>query len=51
MTRHAENVDPYTADKSCFECRSCGSRTRTEERLYECPDCGGTVKNIAVTRE
>jgi hypothetical protein len=51
MTQQAESVDPYTADDCCFECQHCGSRTRSEERLHECPSCGGVVKNIAVTRE
>jgi Zn finger protein HypA/HybF involved in hydrogenase expression len=51
MTQHAAELDPYTADDACFECQSCGSRTRSEERLHDCPSCGGRLKNIAIPRE
>lgn len=51
MTQHAQSIDPYTAEDACFECQSCGSRTRSDERLHECPSCGGMLKNIAIPRE
>jgi len=51
MTHNAASIDPYTAEDACFECRHCGSRTRSDERLSACPSCGGPVENIAIPRE
>nr|WP_226908714.1 rubrerythrin-like domain-containing protein [Haloferax massiliensis] len=39
------------AQRGCQECRSCRTRTVSETHLSECPDCGGSVRNIAVARE
>ena len=42
--------DPYTPDRSYYECRDCGYR-ETSESLGSCPECGGRTRNIAVARE
>ncbi|MFC4989725.1 MULTISPECIES: rubrerythrin-like domain-containing protein [Saliphagus] len=43
--------DPYTSDRSYYECRDCGSRATAERTPAACPDCGGRVRNIGVPRE
>jgi rRNA maturation endonuclease Nob1 len=44
--------DPYTPPGAyIYECQGCGGRVESESRLGKCPDCGGTVRNIAVPRE
>jgi Zn finger protein HypA/HybF involved in hydrogenase expression len=51
MVINNATVDPYTPERGYFECLTCGDRTTSTDRLTECPDCGGTVQNIAVARE
>ncbi|WP_416839718.1 rubrerythrin-like domain-containing protein [Haloferax sp. DFSO52] len=41
----------WTVSGGYFECRSCGTRTVSERFLAVCPNCGGSVRNIAVARE
>lgn len=43
-------IDPYTPDRSYYECLNCTYR-ETAESLGHCPECGGRVRNIAVARE
>ncbi|AEH37851.1 rubrerythrin-like domain-containing protein [Halopiger xanaduensis] len=43
-------TDPYSPDRSYYECRDCGHR-ETAESLESCPECDGVVRNIAVARE
>jgi Zn finger protein HypA/HybF involved in hydrogenase expression len=44
--------DPYTPEGSyIYECVTCTERIESEERVGECPDCSGAVRNIAVPRE
>lgn len=43
--------DPFTTDAYRYECPGCGARTRADQPLGSCPDCGGSVRNIAVPRE
>ncbi|RKD97175.1 rubrerythrin-like domain-containing protein [Halopiger aswanensis] len=43
-------MDPYSPDRSYYECRDCGYR-ETAESLEACPECDGAVRNIAVARE
>lgn len=43
--------DPHARDKPTYECVDCGKRLEDEDidgRL--CPDCGGYLQNIGVTR-
>lgn len=51
MVLNNTDLDPYTADRGYYECHACGSRTTSEQHVGACPDCGGTVRNIAVARE
>jgi len=44
-------IDPYDPDTGYYECRACGHRETSEERLTACPVCGSTVRNLAVPRE
>jgi len=43
--------DPYTPERSYYECRGCGSRQSATRMPESCPECGGFVRNIAVPRE
>lgn len=44
--------DPYTPTGAyIYECRDCLTRIRSSTVIRECPECGGTVQNIAVARE
>jgi Zn finger protein HypA/HybF involved in hydrogenase expression len=51
MVINNSTVDPYSPSRGYFECLVCGSRTTSETRLTECPECAGSVQNIAVPRE
>lgn len=43
--------DPYTPSTYRFECRSCLTVLPTDERLSDCPECGGPLRNVAIPRE
>jgi Zn finger protein HypA/HybF involved in hydrogenase expression len=44
--------DPYTPTGAyIYECTECRTRIESEERIGDCPDCEGAVRNIAVPRE
>ena len=43
--------DPYTPEKSRYECVDCLNRVTTDGTVWTCPDCGGRMKNVAVPRE
>jgi Zn finger protein HypA/HybF involved in hydrogenase expression len=44
--------DPYPRSTARrYECRSCLSVVVAEERVTDCPECGGRVKNVSVPRE
>ncbi|MEM4780185.1 MAG: rubrerythrin-like domain-containing protein [Halalkalicoccus sp.] len=45
------NPDPYRSDEPYYECVECHGRTAGVAHLGRCPDCGGTVRNLAVARE
>jgi Zn finger protein HypA/HybF involved in hydrogenase expression len=45
------DIDPYTPEVSTYECQTCSHRVTVEGHQGACPECGGTVKNIAVPRE
>jgi len=42
--------DPQSRNESYYECPVCGLRVEGED-LVACPECGGQVRNISVTRE
>ena len=44
-------TDPYTPTEAetRYECTECLGRT-TGDAPGECPDCGGTVRNLSVPR-
>jgi ribosomal protein L37E len=45
-------TDPYEPPGEYhYECRECGGRSWSDERLGACPECGGAVENLAVPRE
>jgi rRNA maturation endonuclease Nob1 len=44
--------DPYTMTGTyIYECVACAERVESEDRIGDCPSCGGVVQNIAVPRE
>jgi len=45
------DIDPYSPSEGVFECLGCGGRTRSNSHPGTCPECDGTVRNIAVSRE
>lgn len=40
-----ETEPPYT-----YECADCGERVEADTRPGECPECGGEMQNISVSR-
>ena len=48
-----QEVDPYTttAETAYYECASCAGRITSDEHVAVCPDCGGRMQNIVVSRE
>jgi len=42
-------TDPHSPSEKRYECTECLNRT-TDESVGECPECGGTVRNVAVGR-
>ncbi|GAB6877935.1 hypothetical protein JCM17823_02090 [Halorubrum gandharaense] len=51
MTPTHNEIDPYSPSNGYFECLDCGHRESGVERLADCPECAGEVRNIAVARE
>ncbi|WP_436924501.1 rubrerythrin-like domain-containing protein [Halosimplex amylolyticum] len=43
--------DPYTAERSRYECTDCLHRVTTDGSIGSCPECGGRMRNVAVPRE
>ena len=43
-------TDPYDPDESYHECMDCHSRVAGEGG-GDCPECGGPLRNLAVSRE
>lgn len=48
MIQHAPSD---ATDEKLYECESCLSRTAASSRPTACPDCDGSLRNIAVPRE
>ncbi|SIR17585.1 hypothetical protein SAMN05421858_1698 [Haladaptatus litoreus] len=34
-----------------YECEQCGNRVSALKHPGECPDCGGEMRNVSVSRE
>lgn len=51
MVENLTTIDPYSPSDGYFECLDCGNRESSVDRLSACPQCDGTVRNIAVPRE
>lgn len=51
MVLNNSAIDPYSPSDGYFECLECGYRETSGDRVTECPDCAGRVRNIAVARE
>ena len=46
------NADPYHPTPAYeFECADCGERVRAEHSPGPCPNCGGVLLDVSVTRE
>ncbi|WP_143920340.1 rubrerythrin-like domain-containing protein [Halorhabdus utahensis] len=43
--------DPYTPSTYRLECRSCLTVLRRDDRIGQCPECGGRLRNLAIPRE
>ncbi|WP_157525937.1 rubrerythrin-like domain-containing protein [Halorientalis sp. IM1011] len=41
---------PCGDGEDLYECRDCGARRWTEDRLTSCPDCDGRVENLTKPR-
>jgi Zn finger protein HypA/HybF involved in hydrogenase expression len=44
-------VDPFDPSDPMYECYECGHRVETAGHTGGCPQCDGTVKNIAISQE
>ncbi|AUX10231.1 small CPxCG-related zinc finger protein [Halalkaliarchaeum desulfuricum] len=51
MTVYNSRIDPYEASYDYYECVTCGYREVPSDGPSECPDCGGWMRDIAVSRE
>ena len=44
--------DPYERESAfIYECLDCSTHVRSEATVTDCPECGGSVRNIGVPRE
>jgi hypothetical protein len=43
--------DPYVRSVGTYECVVCGARERSSSNPGVCRVCGGTLVNLAVSRE
>jgi rubrerythrin len=50
MTLHFPTLHATVDASAQFECTACGGRFADADGSRRCPDCGATVKNIAVPR-
>lgn len=47
-----QEVDPYDPEPPfTYECVACGYRLKADSRPEACPECGGEMRDISVTRE
>ncbi|EMA44692.1 rubrerythrin-like domain-containing protein [Halococcus saccharolyticus] len=44
-------TDPYRPEESYHECMDCHNRVAGNEESGPCPECGGPLQNLAVSRE
>lgn len=46
-----DDFDDPSADVKTYECDDCGHRMEAEHQPGECPECGGEMVDISVSRE
>jgi rubrerythrin len=47
-----QEVDPYDPEPPyTYECVECGHRVEADHRPETCPECGGEMRDISVSRE
>lgn len=46
-----QDADEASADVKTYECDNCGHRMEAEHQPGECPECGGEMIDIDVSRE
>ncbi len=44
-------TDPYSPEESYHECMDCHNRVAADEGGGLCSECGGPLRNLAVSRE
>lgn len=44
-------TDPYRSDEPYHECMDCHNRVGADDGGGLCPECGGPLRNLAVSRE
>lgn len=45
------DLDDESAAVKTYECNDCGYRTKATHQPGECPNCGGDMVDISVSRE
>lgn len=48
---HIYVSDQYQTEESYYECTVYQERAVSNDHVGRCPDCGGTMRNLAVARE
>ena len=46
-----DDYDAESADLKTYECDNCGHRVKAEHQPEVCPNCGGDMFDISVSRE
>lgn len=46
-----DDYDEDSADVKTYECDDCGHRMQVEHQPETCPNCGGDMIDISVSRE
>ena len=45
------DLDDEAAEEKVYECNDCGYRMEAEHQPGECPQCGGDMIDISLSRE
>lgn len=47
-----QEVDPYSPEPPyTYECQECGHRLEADHQPEACPECGGAMQDLSVSRE
>lgn len=46
-----KDADEEAADVKTYECDNCGHRMEADHQPVECPECGGDMIDLDVSRE